>query len=125
MRSIRQKNTREELAVRSLLHRLGYRFRLHARKLPGRPDIVLPRLRKAIFVHGCFWHQHVGCRGGRAPSSRTEYWVPKLAANRERDARKEAALRAVGWSVLVVWQCELKDTERLQRTLLSFLSEPR
>lgn len=122
MQAVKGKDTAPELAVRSLLHRLGYRFRLHRRDLPGTPDIVLPGRRVAIFVHGCYWHGH-GCRIGRLPKSRLDYWGPKIDANRARDARKEAALAAAGWRVLVVWQCEIKDEENLAERLVRFLDE--
>lgn len=120
MQRVKQKNTAPEKIVRSLLHRLGYRFRIHRKDLPGTPDIVLPSRRVAIFVHGCFWHGH-DCRRGRAPSSNLEYWGPKLASNRERDSRKAAALAAAGWRVVVVWQCELDDEFALVRRLSSLL----
>lgn len=123
MQSVGTKNTGPELTVRRLLHRLGYRFRLHPKHLPGRPDIALPGRRKAIFVHGCFWHGH-GCQKGRAPKSKLEYWGPKLEANRERDARKEGELRALGWDVATVWQCQTEDAESLQATLGEFLGQP-
>lgn len=120
MQSVKTKNTGPELAVRSLLHRLGYRFRLQRRDLPGTPDIVLPKRNCAIFVHGCFWHAH-GCSKGQPPKSSVEYWGPKLAANRARDARKVEELTAVGWRVLIVWQCELKDLPELTLKLVGFL----
>ena len=120
MARIGSRNTLPELRVRSLLHRLGYRFRLHRRDLPGTPDIVLPRFGKAIFVHGCFWHGHV-CKVGKMPKSRKDYWGPKLIANRERDARKRRQLTAHGWRSLVVWECETKDEQRLARKLKRFL----
>lgn len=108
MRAVRQKDTAPELRLRRALHALGYRYRLHPKTLPGRPDLVFPSRRAAIFVHGCFWHGH-DCRAGRRPSSNTAYWLPKITANRERDARKQADLEALGWRVLTVWECELKD----------------
>ena len=112
MRAVRGKDTSPEWTVRRLLHGMGYRYRLHARDLPGRPDIVFPRKRKAIFVHGCFWHAH-GCPIGQPPKSRQDYWLPKLDRNRERDIEKEAALAALGWKVLTVWQCETRDNDEL------------
>jgi len=108
MSRIQGRNTRPELRLRSLLHREGYRFRLHVGGLPGRPDIVLPRYRTAIFVHGCFWHRHEGCRSTTNPSTRPEFWQNKFSENVSRDARNQAALREAGWNVLVVWECELK-----------------
>ena len=107
MRAVRQKHTRPEMQLRRAVHALGGRFRLHVRTLPGSPDLVFPRRRLAVFVHGCFWHAHA-CRAGRAPATRTDYWLPKRAENRARDARKIAALEALGWRVAVVWECALK-----------------
>jgi DNA mismatch endonuclease (patch repair protein) len=120
MRAVSTKNTGPEIVVRRMLHREGYRFGLHRRDLPGSPDIVLPKHSKIVFVHGCFWHGHK-CRYGRPPKSRSEYWLPKLAANKKRDLRNRAALRRVGWSVLVVWQCETRDPESLRTKLLKFV----
>lgn len=116
MSRIRGKDTKPELAVRSLLHRLGYRFRLHRKDLPGTPDIVLPGRGIAVFVHGCFWHGHA-CKRDKMPKSKTTYWAEKIEANRRRDARKRRALRSLGWSVVVVWECELKRPEKLAAKL--------
>lgn len=121
MRRIRSKNMKPELMVRSLVHQLGFRFRLHRRALPGSPDLVLSRHRKIVFVHGCFWHQHSGCREGRIPSSRKGYWEPKLTRNQERDAANLVALEQLGWSILVVWECETKDMPALEARLADFL----
>ena len=123
MQSVGTANTGPELTVRRLLHRLGYRYRLHQKKLPGRPDITFPTRRRAIFVHGCFWHNH-GCPKGRAPKSKLDYWGPKLAANKERDTRNEQALRALGWQVATVWQCQIGDSASLETTLTTFLGPP-
>jgi DNA mismatch endonuclease (patch repair protein) len=120
MQSVRTRDTGPELTVRRILCALGYRYRLNAKNLPGRPDIVLRGRMKAIFVHGCFWHAH-GCKKGRAPKSRLNYWKPKLMANRNRDARQRRALKALGWSVLTVWQCETSDSEALRSRLSAFL----
>ena len=120
MQSVKTKDTGPELTVRRALYVAGYRFRLHRKDLPGRPDIVLPGRRKAIFVHGCFWHGH-GCAKGRGSKSRLEYWGPKLEANRERDTRNRNALIDLGWDVLTLWQCELSDTEALNERLRRFL----
>ena len=120
MARIRGKDTRPELAVRSMLHAMGFRFRLHRRDLPGTPDIVLPGRRKAIFVHGCFWHGH-RCGCARLPKTRLDYWGPKIAANRARDGRKAAALRREGWSVAAVWECQLRKPDLLERRLARFL----
>lgn len=122
MRANKGKDTKPEMVVRRLLHSMGYRFRLHRRDLPGTPDVVLPRWRKAIMVHGCFWHGHQGCRLAHIPATRAEYWAPKLAANRERDARKLAALRKAGWSVAVVWECQTARPQALARRLGRFVT---
>lgn len=108
MSGIRGRNTRPEMAVRRHLHAAGLRFRLHRKDLPGKPDIVLPRHKVAIFVHGCFWHRHAGCPKATTPSSNVEFWQKKFADNVARDVRDRAALEALGWRVLVVWECELK-----------------
>jgi len=103
---------------------MGFRFRLHRRNLPGTPDLVLPRLRKVIFVHGCFWHRHPGCRFAYTPKSNAEFWMTKLTANVNRDRSSLAALTAAGWDVLVVWECETENTVLLSRKLASFLTVP-
>jgi DNA mismatch endonuclease (patch repair protein) len=121
MRSVKSRDTGPELALRKALHRLGYRYRTHESSLPGRPDLVFPRYRCAIFVHGCFWHGH-SCRWGAAPKSRPEFWGPKIARNRRRDRRNLRALRLLGWRTLVVWQCQLKDFDRLAPKIARFLS---
>lgn len=113
MRAVKRANTAPEIIVRQVLHALGLRFRLHRRDLPGSPDVVLPRFRTVIFVHGCFWHRHPDCRYTTTPKTRREYWLPKFAANIERDLRKEAQLQALGWQVLLVWECETKQREEL------------
>jgi len=120
MQSVKTRDTGPELAVRRLLSQLGYRYRLNAKKLPGRPDIVFPGKMKAIFVHGCFWHCH-GCSKGHAPKSRLDYWEPKLKANRERDAAQILALNSLGWTVLTIWQCETADSETMQAKLVDFM----
>ena len=112
MSCVGSKDTRPELMVRKYLHAQGFRFRLHRKDLPGKPDIVLPKLKTVVFVHGCFWHGHEGCRRARLPATRTEWWGQKVARNRERDAEQQAQLRAAGWRVLLVWQCELKAAVR-------------
>ena len=117
MSRIRSKDTGPERAVRSLLHALGFRFRLHRKDLPGTPDIVLPGRGTAVFVHGCFWHGHA-CKVDKMPKSRTDYWGPKIEANRVRDTRKAAKLRRLGWRVVTVYECELKQPERLAGRLL-------
>ena len=114
------KDTGPELLLRRLLHKAGYRYRLHSTNLPGRPDIAFPGRRKAIFVHGCFWHSH-GCPKGKPPKSRGEYWEPKLKANRERDDLRLRQLDELGWSSMVVWQCELQDAESAFTRVREFL----
>ena len=113
MRRIRKADTKPELAVRRAAHAAGLRFRLHRQDLPGSPDLVFPRRRIAVFVHGCFWHQHDGCRLCRQPKSRPEYWLPKLQRNRERDARAAALLADAGWRVVTVWECETAHADTL------------
>lgn len=109
MSAIRGKNTKPELMVRRHLHRCGFRYRLHRRDLPGSPDVVLPKWKAAVFVHGCFWHGHQKCRYFRVPATRTDFWKTKIRGNAKRDARAEAALRQSGWRVIVVWECALRD----------------
>jgi DNA mismatch endonuclease (patch repair protein) len=123
MQSVGTKNTGPELVVRRLLYRLGYRYRLHNKKLPGRPDIVFLGRSKVIFVHGCFWHGH-GCQKGQAPKSRLEYWLPKIESNRTRDSLKTDELKQMGFSVLTIWQCELLEAAELQNKLINFLKAP-
>jgi DNA mismatch endonuclease (patch repair protein) len=120
MQAVKTKDTGPEMAVRRLLHKRGFRYRLHPRDLPGRPDIVFRSIKKAIFVHGCFWHGH-NCAKGLAPKSRLEYWGPKLDANRKRDKKEFTQLKALGWSVMAVWQCEIRDCEKLLPKLLAFV----
>jgi DNA mismatch endonuclease (patch repair protein) len=122
MRSIRNANTGPERAVRRILRELGVGYRLHAKDIPGRPDIVLRKRRKAIFVHGCFWHQHEGCGLSKRPSARPEYWLPKLDRNKQRDQEMLRVLGSIGWEVLVVWECELADERGLVTKLKDFLS---
>jgi len=112
MSRVRGRDTRPELLVRSMLHRMGYRFTVHGpknRSLPGRPDIVLPKHRAVVFVHGCFWHAHPNCPDHRIPKSRVDFWKAKIEGNRARDERNEAALHELGWNVIVVWTCRLKS----------------
>lgn len=124
MRRIRKKDTAPEKAVRRTVHALGYRFRLHRRDLPGTPDLVLPRLRKVILVHGCFWHQHEGCHLARLPKSRPEYWLPKLRRNQERDVSARTNLERLGWTTLEIWECETRDLAALTTRLAAFLGNP-
>lgn len=123
MRRIRKRDTSPELLVRRIAHSLGYRFRLHRRDLPGTPDLVFPRLNKAILVHGCFWHQHEGCRLARQPKSRLDYWLPKFRRNIARDEISRRELEQLGWQCLVVWECETFDTINVRETLERFLSQ--
>lgn len=123
MSKVRGKNTRPEEIVRSLLHRMGFRFRLHRKYLPGTPDIILPKYRTVIFVHGCFWHRHPGCKKASTPQTNTSFWKKKLARNVERDAEIARELTQNGWRVLVVWECELKNTEALSARLLRELTQ--
>lgn len=118
MSRVRAKDTRPEMTVRRLLHSLGFRFRLHRRDLPGRPDIVLPRYRAAIFVHGCFWHGH-DCSLFRMPATRTEFWAAKIAANRRRDGDAVSGLRDAGWRSLLIWECALRGRGRLSAETLT------
>ncbi len=113
MSRIRSSGTSPELAVRRMLHARGLRFRLHRKDLPGRPDIVLPKYRTAIFVHGCFWHQHQECHLASKPKTRTDYWQPKLAGNVERDVRNKAALQLLGWKVETIWECDIRRPDAL------------
>jgi DNA mismatch endonuclease, patch repair protein len=113
MAGIKGRDTKPELQIRRLLHRLGYRFRLHWKDLPGRPDIVLHKYRTAIFVHGCFWHGHDDCSLFRLPRSRENFWAEKIAANRTRDAQAEAAIRELGWKNITVWECAMKGKSAL------------
>lgn len=124
MRSNKAKDTSPELAVRRLLHALGYRFRLHRQALPGTPDIVLPGRRKVIQVHGCFWHQHEGCRHGSVPATRQDYWIPKLARNKERDRQVEQKLAELGWTATTIWECELRNLPALAARIGAFLGPP-
>lgn len=121
MSKVRHKDTRPEMVVRRLIHGLGFRYRLHAKDLPGKPDITFRKKRKVIFVHGCFWHRHSECKLARLPKSRTDFWVPKLERNKIRDEKVIAQLIEEGWEVLVIWECQTNDIEQLEKKLLSFL----
>ena len=121
MALVRSKDTSPELIVRSTLHRLGYRFSLSSNKLPGKPDIVLSRFHKLIFVHGCFWHQHKGCKASERPSSNSEYWNKKLDRNVARDKRNIATLRKSGWDVLIIWECQIRRKTTLLKKLEKFI----
>jgi DNA mismatch endonuclease, patch repair protein len=122
MRAVSSTDTAPELAVRTLIHSLGFRYRLHDKRLPGKPDIVFSSRKKAIFVHGCFWHGHHCKRGNRTPKTNSEYWTRKIARNMTRDENNAKLLLEMGWISLVIWECELKDKERLVKRLMGFLS---
>jgi len=124
MGRIRSANTTPEIRVRSILHRLGYRFRLHSKELPGRPDIVLAKWRHVVFVHGCFWHRHASCKFCSTPKSRIEFWAAKFERTVERDKAVEGKLRGMGWQVTVVWECELADEEKLVSRLAAAIRTP-
>ena len=121
MSRIKGQNTKPELVVRSLLHRLGYRFRLHRTTLPGKPDIVLPRFKTVIFVHGCFWHRHKDCRFAYTPKSRTDFWLKKLESNVLRDIQVKSDLETLGWRVITIWECELRDMDKLSKKIVDAL----
>jgi DNA mismatch endonuclease (patch repair protein) len=123
MSRVRGKDTKPEMIVRRLLHGLGYRYRLHARDLPGKPDIVFRGRRKAIYVHGCFWHRHPipACKLARLPKTRQDFWVPKLEGNRQRDIENQRRLTEMGWEVLVVWECGIGDRSTLEKRLIKFI----
>jgi DNA mismatch endonuclease (patch repair protein) len=118
MSRIRGKDTKPEIAVRKMLHAAGFRFRLHVKDLLGKPDIVLPKWKAVVFVHGCFWHRHEGCKDASAPKSRTEWWQEKFEKNVANDLKNRSALEATGWKVVVVWECELKKNENLKSDLI-------
>ena len=125
MSRIRGVDTKPELVVRRALHAQGYRYRLHGRKLPGRPDLVFRKRRVVVFVHGCFWHRHEGCPKSRLPKSRADYWRAKFESNVERDQRNERVLADDGWRVFVAWECEIEKDETLVERLMEFLGPPR
>lgn len=125
MQAVKSKNTAPELLVRRLAHKMGYRFRLHRKDLPGKPDLVFPELHKAIFVHGCFWHGHNCARGARVPKANREYWTMKVARNRERDLKHIEELSEAGWKSLVIWECDLREGNRLSTQIRRFLGRAR
>lgn len=118
MSAIKGKDTKPEIQVRKALHALGYRFRLHRKDLPGKPDIVLPKYKTVIFVNGCFWHRHPGCKYASTPSTNSDFWNAKFEENTARDKRNYAQLEELGWKVVVIWECEAKDIEKLIKKLL-------
>jgi DNA mismatch endonuclease (patch repair protein) len=121
MRAVKGSDTGPEMLVRRLAFGMGYRYRLHRKDLPGKPDLVFVARRKVVFVHGCFWHGHDCARGARTPKQNVEYWTNKIARNKERDAAHLIALKALGWHSLIIWECELKEPEKVQRRLSQFL----
>lgn len=121
MKANRSKHTKPEIVVRKMLHAMGYRFRLHRKDLPGTPDIVFPSRKAVIQVHGCFWHQHPGCRDARIPATRHEYWNPKFARNACRDTVAETKLQEMGWKVMVIWGCEIANPKAISARCLAFL----
>lgn len=125
MARVRGKDTGPEMRVRRVLHALGYRFRIHVPDLPGKPDLVFTRRRKVVFVHGCFWHRHPGCRRAAMPASRTEFWERKFRLNRARDETALRELAGRGWETLTVWECQTEDPANLTRRLVAFLGNPR
>lgn len=125
MSRIRGKDSTPELKLRRLVHGLGFRYRLHVRALPGQPDLVFPARRAVIFMHGCFWHRHEGCKLARLPKSKLDFWGGKLEANRQRDMNHQQRLKDLGWRVLVIWECELNDAGQVSKIVSEFLGERR
>ncbi len=125
MSLVRARDTKPELRVRRLIHRMGYRYRLHGQSLPGKPDLVFGPRRKLVFVHGCFWHRHddPDCRLARLPKSRTDFWLPKLEGNKARDERTAIELRKLGWDALVIWECQTTNEDVMRRTISQFLDD--
>lgn len=124
MSGIKSKNTKPEILIRSLLHRYGYRFTLHKKDIPGKPDIVLSRYKTAVFVHGCYWHRHKRCKKGQStPSSNTQFWLDKFERNVARDNRNVRDLKKLGWSVITIWECETKNIEKLKTKLFSKMAK--
>lgn len=123
MSLIRSKDSSPEMKLRSLVHKMGFRYRLHVKDLPGTPDLVFPSRRAVIFMHGCFWHRHEGCKLARLPKSKLDFWKPKLEENRKRDIRNQNQLKELGWRVLVVWECEMSNHELVSEKVREFLQE--
>lgn len=121
MRNIKAKDTRPEMAVRRLIFSMGYRYRLHGKGLPGKPDLVFRKRKKVIFIHGCFWHQHEGCKKSHIPRSNLDYWLPKLEKTKNRDKQHLQNLKSDGWQTLVIWECQVKDTDALKERIQAFL----
>ena len=125
MRAVKGRDTSLEMTIRRLIYSMGYRYRLHRKDLPGTPDLVFSSRRKVLFIHGCFWHGHDCKRGARVPKTNIDYWKKKIARNKARDAENEAALLALGWHVLIIWECQTKNTPTLTQRLLSFFGPPK
>ncbi|MBK1736223.1 very short patch repair endonuclease [Halorhodospira abdelmalekii] len=123
MSLIRGTGTAPEMKLRRLVHGMGFRYRLHIKDLPGKPDLVFPSRRAVIFMHGCFWHRHKGCRLARLPKSKLDFWGPKLEANRKRDSRNQRRLKDLGWRVLIVWECQMADVDRVSAVVREFLQK--
>ena len=123
MSLIRSKNTKPEIFVRQLVSKIGFRYRLHSKKLPGSPDLVLTKYQKVILVHGCFWHQHRNCKSYKMPRSRLNFWLPKLDGNRRRDVRNQRKLRSMGWRYLIVWECQIRKPDALIKRVSKFLKD--
>lgn len=123
MSRVRGKDSAPEMRLRRIVHGSGFRYRLHVKNLPGSPDMVFPKRKAVVFMHGCFWHRHEGCKLARLPKSRLGFWVEKLEANRQRDKRNQGLLMEMGWRVLVVWECQLRDTVAISRTVTEFLKD--
>lgn len=123
MSRVKSKNTAPEIRVRRVAHAMGLRFRIHRRDLPGNPDIIFPKYRAAIFIHGCFWHRHLGCKKATMPKSNVRFWEEKFTHNIERDERNIQKLRELGWSVAIFWECEVKDPEEIEKRLCDVLSD--
>ena len=121
MRAVKSRDTTPELAVRKLVHGMGYRYRLYRQNLPGKPDLVFAGRKKVVFVHGCFWHRHNCARGARTPKSNQDYWIPKLDRNQQRDRQVRSQLRRMGWKSLVIWECQTKNPKKLANRIRSFL----
>ena len=122
MAAVKGKNTAPEIRVRQMLHKMGFRFRLHRKDLPGKPDLVLPKYRLCIFVHGCFWHQHPGCKRATIPESNQEFWLTKFQGTLKRDKQAEKELRQQGWRVCIIWECETKKEESLDRVIHRYMN---
>ena len=121
MARIKSKDTKPEILIRKMVHGMGFRFRLHVTSLPGRPDLAFRRMKKVIFVNGCFWHHHNGCKYARMPKSKLEFWIPKLTATTARDTRNIAALESAGWQTLTIWECELADIIAVKKKIMFYL----